>query len=302
MFERIIVPLDGSARAESVIPAALRFFRTPNVEIDLLVVVTGSARAAGEQETITASGSAAKEYLSTVADRLRGQGLHVVFDVRFGRPAEKILEHSESQHASLIAMSTHGRSGLERLVRGSVAEAVLRGATVPLLHLRSGAPLPGRDAPARRILVPLDGTADSESILPYVRYLAVRLGAGVELLRAAIPIPVHLGADPLAVQAGLPAADEYLGAMCRRLAEDGIEAESRSEIGSPAPAILARANSGQVGLVALATHAYGGIKRWLFGSVAEEVLRSVRVPTLVSRMAQAAMRPVSELTSEIPPG
>lgn len=289
MFERIIVPLDGSRRSESIIPEALRFFHTPDVEINLLVVVDMTGKPEEGRIPVTCNAGTAKEYLARLAPTIRASGLRVSTDVRFGRAAEKILEHAEDAHASLIAMGTHGRSGLSRLVRGSVAESVLRGASIPILLLRAQevteAAAPERTAP-RRILVPLDGSADAESVLPYVRYLAIRTGCEVEVLRAALPIPVLEPLDAQFLPDPVPGAAAYLESIRARLHADGIESTQVVTSGAPADGILARANSGDVQLVAMATHGHSGLRRLLLGSVAEAVMRSLTVPLLAMRVME----------------
>lgn len=290
MFDRVLIPLDGSPRAESVVHHTLRLLSVPDVEVDLLVVVDMEGKIAPGSVPVTCSGHAAKQYLAQVAGILTGRGIRAVTDVRFGPAAPKILEHAEQSHASMIAMSTHGRSGLERLVHGSTAEAVLRQTPVPLLLVRGTENVPAAppgDTPLR-ILVPLDGTADGEAILPYVRNLARRLQARVELLRVIEFIPVLHGDEGVmegAFDHLTLGASEYLRAIGARVRQEGIETEQTVVRSSPANGILERGNSGSVDLVAMSTHGRTGLRRLLLGSVAESVLRELRVPLLTVRVA-----------------
>ncbi len=293
MFERIVIPLNGTPHAEAVIPEALKYFHSPNLELDLLTVVDPeSTRLATAAPTVTSSGHAAKEYLDRMAHNLEERGIHARVDVRFGPTPAKILEHATQSRASLIAIATRGRSGLGRLVRGSTAESVLRKSPVPLLMIRGGGNLPAAAESARpggipRILVPLDGTMEAESILPYARYLCRRVKGRIELLRVIEFIPVLHGDEGVmegAFDHATLGAGDYLRGMGDRLREDGLEVEQTVVRASPTEGILDRANSGTIHLVAMSTHGRRGIRRLLLGSIVESVLRQLRVPLFTMRL------------------
>lgn len=291
MIERIVIPLDGSSRAERVIPQALQVFFHPGLEVSLLVVVDMGGRSEGGLLPITCSGHEAKLYLGDLVRRHLREGLRMTGEVRFGDATERILRHAEEARADLIAMATHGRTGLARLVRGSVAEAVLRKATVPLFLLPSAGAGAFEPGAGMRILVPLDGSAGSESILPYVRWIAARTRGLVELLRVAEWSPPAALAPHAHVQAEAwtMGAESYSRRVAEALREEGIEAQPLVLHGGAAERILEQAETGGFHLVAMSTHGYSGVRRMVFGSVAEQVLRSARVPLLVVR-AQAPAR------------
>jgi nucleotide-binding universal stress UspA family protein len=142
MYKRALVPLDGSPLAESIIPFLLKIAGPLDMSIRLLRVLEPTSPAIGDgmrpslivdPETRTRE---AEEYLATNAAALRARGVQVTWEVRNGRPDEAIVEAARDCGADLIAMSTHGRSGLGRLLFGSVAEQVLRHATVPVFLMR----------------------------------------------------------------------------------------------------------------------------------------------------------------------
>ncbi len=137
MFKKILVALDGSPTAEQILPR-LETLRNGGCEIHLLRVavsrsIAGADAAKAQLEVLRE----AEEYLSHVEEKLHEQGLHVESHIRFGHPAEEILDHCQHWHYDLIAMTTHGRSGVSRLLMGSVAENVIRKSAVPVLVIRA---------------------------------------------------------------------------------------------------------------------------------------------------------------------
>jgi nucleotide-binding universal stress UspA family protein len=147
MYERIVVPLDGSDGAETVLPFAEKIAGPLDAELVLVRVVepiaTAVALGSGEVGGLDAllyHQTEAKRYLAEMAERLTAKGLRVRTLVALGAPVGEIVAAAEAENADLIAMTTHGRTGVRRLVFGSVAEGVLRAAAVPLLMFRMPAP------------------------------------------------------------------------------------------------------------------------------------------------------------------
>jgi nucleotide-binding universal stress UspA family protein len=129
-FRRMLVPLDGSARAEAVLEPALTLCPPPTGEIALLRIVPVDPSGASE------SRGTAAVYLDEVADRLERRGCRVSTTVMVSAsPAEAILEQARPEAADCIAMATRGASGVRRLVLGSVTDKVVRGTDVPILAL-----------------------------------------------------------------------------------------------------------------------------------------------------------------------
>ena len=142
MFRRILVPLDGSALAEAVLPRVTELAKSIGAEVLLLRVAIAHVFPGvdpTEEEVRVVRG--AEEYVEAMAGKLAEKGIPVRAAVRYGKPAAEIIEHIAANEVDLVAMSTHGRSGLSRLVMGSVAEEVVRNAEVPVLLWRaSGKP------------------------------------------------------------------------------------------------------------------------------------------------------------------
>ena len=189
MITRILIPLDGSKTAEQVVPYARAFARGLKLPVELLAVVDVGALLTSvetarffdnlaEQES-----HKSKEYLERIAERFAGS--RVKRSVEQGSAAEVIIEKAAADESTLIAMTTHGRSGLKRWLLGSVTEKVLRAATNPLLLVR--AVHEGKtegEATLKSIVVPLDGSELAEHALPTVIEIAKKLRLEVFLFRA----------------------------------------------------------------------------------------------------------------------
>jgi nucleotide-binding universal stress UspA family protein len=143
MYKRALVPLDGSQVAETIIPFILDIAGPLDMEVVLLrvvepippMVIEGSRHV--EVEDVGARHTDAEEYLAPIAVELRNKGVRVESRVRRGNPADQIVAAARETAADLIAMSTHGRGGLGRLVFGSVAQAVLRHVDMPMFLMRA---------------------------------------------------------------------------------------------------------------------------------------------------------------------
>jgi nucleotide-binding universal stress UspA family protein len=149
MYERVLIPLDGSEPAEAILPFAERIAGSLDLEVCLLRVVEpmpamvglGTGGVVGP-DVLALRQSDAKQYLADVARQLEARGLRVRTFLGFGGPEREILDVAKAEKADLIAMSTHARRGLRHVVFGSVAEDVLRSAGVPVLLMRMPAPTP----------------------------------------------------------------------------------------------------------------------------------------------------------------
>lgn len=145
MYRKIMVPLDGSELAESVLSHVKSVIvGVPDHEIALVAVVEPITAGLGASESGIDVGtlqdygmSAANEYLDNVRTRLENEGLNVYGELLFGNPAHEIVRYATEKKMELIAIATHGRSGFSRLFFGSVAEKVLRSSPVPVLMVRA---------------------------------------------------------------------------------------------------------------------------------------------------------------------
>ena len=278
MINRILVPLDGSKAAEFALKIAEQI---PGRRVQLLGVEPDCT----DLSDLCTGAREREAYLERVAAALREPGRHVTAVVAFGNPAEQI--NAMAGAADLIIMSSHGRAGMGRVLFGSVADAVVRHAPAPALIVRGDEWHP---TPLRRIVVPLDGSPLAEQSLPVAINLAEIMKLPVHLVRV-----VDFDLVQASVLAGLEAAE----ACARQQAELARESRayltlqehacqapncivsSEVRIGEPVEELLGVIQADD--LTVLATHARGGIARWLMGSAAEEIVQRGAGPVLLVR-------------------
>lgn len=303
MIRTILAPLDGSDLAERALPEACRLAR----EETAVIVLVRVARASFPHNDLRAYHTAvttAEEYLDGVAGQLRRQGLTVRTDVFVSDPAEAIALAALVHGADVIVMSTHGRSGLGRVVPGSVADRVLQEANVPVLFVPANRELDALPAsssgPYRKVLIPLDGTAPSEEALRFVgRHVALR-DAEVLLVHSeqTTALPVAPGVWGYTSSQGFERAEAetqrrcveiraYLKEMARLYLGDHTT-HIYVTIGDPGEAILHNAQDQGVNMIVMATHARHGLDYVIHGSVAQRVLQHAHVPVLFLHRPDAA--------------
>ncbi len=268
----VLVPLDGSDLGDRILPHVERLLGREPYAVVLLRIVPPAATDDRPPGELHRDRDQAESHLWTVRRRLEGLGAGVTTLLREGDPAAEILFAIDELQPAIVAMSSHGRSGLLRWIRGSVAERVLRASSAPLLLVT---PHETTSAGFRRILVPLDGSDRAAAVLPLVVDLARRHEAEVVLLHV-----LPAGPPMAAIASGVESV-ELLRGHQRQLAEQGVTARMREALGSPAGEILDVAEREQADLIAMATHGRTGSSRFFLGSVAETVLRHARKPLLV---------------------
>ena len=296
VYHSILVPLDGSALAERALAVAATL--AERLQSDLHLVHVHRERVVDEIPTYGVSGEAARaaadQYVRSTADRLRlEQGGTVTGTVLEGSAGGAIASHAQAVGADLIVMSSHGRTGASRFWLGSVADAVMRSATLPVLMVR------GRDRTPpplfERILVPLDGSELAEAVLPHAIAIAKLSEARVHLLQVEERTEdLRLSVWGLAAREAddLPArlanADRYLHHVVARFESDWwpatatVEARGAHRVGE---AIAAVAVEHETDLIAMSTHGRGA-SRLLMGSVADKVVRGTECSVLLYRVTR----------------
>ena len=295
MLRRILVGLDGSPLAEAILDPVRTLARRLGAEIVLLHVihVPETIRAAGAgpklDDVVAQEQTRARAYLADVARKIGESGLSIASAISVGDAAAEIVRYAERQHVDLIALATHGRSGMQRWLHGSVADAVLHTAVTPLLMLRpSGARAvaPG----LRRLVVPLDGSPLAETALPVAEELARALAAPIVLLRVVEFFGLAFGSDPFGGAyvdfesiLGLlrDDAERYLAGVAGRLREKGLTVETLSPIGIAVDTITAQARDHPGTVLVLSTHGRTGWRGLVLGSVARRVVPLATGPVLV---------------------
>jgi nucleotide-binding universal stress UspA family protein len=295
---KILVTLDGSPATEAVLPYVLLLAARLRIPIELISVIdlTELARSAAAYESLFLDQLAEdetrrrREYLEKIAPSFaNGQ-----IDCRIlkGNPESSIVEYAAQNPAAIIAMATHGRSGLNRWLLGSVAEKVLRSTSNPLLLIRSmPTAVTEQQVSIQSIMVPLDGSALAESVLPPVSKLAKKLYAEMVLFRAYnIPPGFYEAGGGFAIDLDrLLAQTEadvltYLEEKKAALKKAGVGSVTiASRQGYDADEIINYAGNRPDRLIAMCSHGRSGVRRWAVGSVAETVVRHCSSPILVFR-------------------
>lgn len=283
LFDRILIPLDGSEIAEAILGQVCRLLRRKDADVILFQAATVPAQAGLEYGDLIASlKQEAEKYISSLTRQLVKEGVRARGIVKVGTEAGTILDVAEQEKATLIAMATHGRSGMPRFVFGSVAEKVLRASPVPVLVIRSFKEVgtkskraPVQEIPFEKILVPVDGSENSLRVIPHVKEFAKAYGASVMVLGIV---------DPQSEGSKKKGAGEPLVRLAvKDFGDAAIPVDPVVRLGDPAVEILDAAKRHDADLIAMTTHGRSGVSRWVMGSVAEKVLRASTVPMLIVR-------------------
>ncbi|HCL25124.1 MAG TPA: hypothetical protein DHW65_02095 [Dehalococcoidia bacterium] len=301
MYEKILVPLDGSKTAETVMPNVIRLARESKVKVVLFTVepsapTAGRARASRNGAGVTPATMEKPDqqmtaYLDSSANMLTALGIDATKVTAVGNPAEEILAYAAKNGCDLIAMSTRGRSALRLGLMGSVTDAVVRTSDVPVLAVGANS-VEGKDLDGaiRSIVVPLDGSETAEVVLPHVEKLAKLLALEVVLLRVVRLVPWAYGAhervplDTTDIEHALEAeAEEYLATVAARLTAKDIECRTEVMHGVPWDKIVSFVGKSDDMMVAISTHARSGIPRLVLGRVADMIIRSLETLALVVR-------------------
>lgn len=278
---RVMVPLDGSQRAEKALAYLPVLSPVGTLEAYLVSVIDdleyfGPDRVERERHLF-------EVYLKDQVASL-GSGLASAQSlILSGNPASVLIEEAQRLNIDLIIMSSHGRSGIERWRLGSVADKVVRGAHCNTLILGSQAP----DAPARitRVLVPLDGSELAEQALPVAKRFVANLGAELHLVQIVSTIamvstaPFGMGnTSPELYDAVIKGAESYMA----RAGEATGATRSVALVGLPADGILTYASENAIDLIIMTSHGRGGLLRTALGSVTDRLVGGP-APVLIVR-------------------
>ena len=294
MFSHLLVPLDGSHLAESVLPAAEAIARQFGASVTLLHVIEPRppARVHGERHLSTVP--EAEAYLAEVVAHAFA-GLPVRTHIHGPADADvaaSIARHTNELRIELIVLCTHGRGRTRDLLYGSVAQQVLRQGQVPVLLVRADGAAPA--FLCERILVPLDGSPASEAALPAAEAVA-RAFVGRLHLVTIVPTAATVSADralaarllPGATAASLELEEDamrtYLTGVAERLRGAGVVADAEVARGDPASGVLDAIDRSGADFVVMATHGRSGLSAAWAGSVASRISARCRKPILLVR-------------------
>jgi nucleotide-binding universal stress UspA family protein len=296
MYTRLLITLDGSKVAEQVLPYARFLAKALKIPVELLGVVdpetlvafANPAQGRHLDTLVAETMSRSAIYLETTARSF--QGAQVKSSVATGKPEDEVIEKAAADKNTLIVMATHGRSGIQRWLLGSVADKVLHGATNHLLLVRASEQ--GKtdgEAILKTVIVPLDGSALAEQALPYIVDLAQKMQLQVVLVRAYALSPAISAEDYGYYSAELldhleSEARDYLQGKVNEIKQRGItNVTSVVNTGYGGEEIITLARNTPDNLIAMCTHGRSGMKRFVLGSVTERVVRHSGDPVLIVR-------------------
>lgn len=296
MYDSILVPFDGSEPAEAAAETAVRMADTVDADLSILAVVEPPYYSRTEpvsddplpdEPDREDLGTRWLQAIGRVEATAADAGVTCRTTVELGTPHEAIKARVDRSDTDLVAMGTHGRTGLDRLLLGSVTERALRTLDVPVLAV------PGPDAVAAvdDILVPTDGSTGSERAAEHACALADAFDATVHALAVVdVQSMAAGGTGALAVPDILDSLEERRSNDVDRVSEYaddyGLDFESRVAEGTPQRAICDYADERDADLIAMGTHGREGVKRFFLGSVTERTVREGEAPVLAIPIAE----------------
>jgi nucleotide-binding universal stress UspA family protein len=296
MYNKIIVPLDGSELAEVVLPYAEESVGRTGSELILI-----SVRDLNDNR----SPRMLQSYLEKIAETAKvdaekyqkspgGEPVNVRWEILNGNPAEEIIAFADKEDGSRIIMATHGQSGFTHWALGSVADKVSRVINSPITLIRAKGSRPAVHERGffNKILAPLDGSKESEVTIPHVEEWARNMEADVTLLHV-----LKLKLESLIVsyvgtkeaESLKASAKDYMEKLTSSMQNKGVNTkyvmlETRGDIAEEINNYTAQ---NYIDLVVMATHGQSGPRRWVLGSVTNKVLHEGNTPIMLIRTPRA---------------
>jgi len=295
MYKKILVPLDGSDLAEVSLPYAEEFAARMGSEITLIFL------SRSEKDS---SFSRRKEYLDKVLDSTKREidkllqkpegDTKIESAVLVGHAAEEIVKYADKEDMGLIVIATHGRSGIKQWAMGGVASKIITGTRRPVMLIRAKEASPDirMIGTINKLLLPLDGSKEGESILPHALDIASNFKSEVIMFQAiSLAYPTYT-ADAFAyvtysdqqMDAMKASALDYLAKAGATFEEKGIKVSYEVRFGSTADEVINYADEIGADFVAMTTHGRSGIGRWLFGSTTVRVMKGGNTNLLLVRV------------------
>ena len=287
MFERILVPLDGSGNAEIVFPycadLAAKFASTV-----ILVTVSETATVDIDHLYSTYLKHARKKMRQNLKSLAALETVKLDSEVLFGDPARGILRTAEEKDARLILLASHGSSAEGPWFLGHIAAKVLRATKRPVMLIRQRAAKGAleQEKLLSRIVVPLDGSQIGEAALCYAVAIARKTGAEIALIEVFEQVK---GVGASGARYRIPEDESvkrsllsYLEHVAQPVRAEGLEVSTAVLFGNAATNIVDYAEKNATDLIALSTHGRSGFGRWVFGNVTDKILHTGDVPVLVA--------------------
>jgi nucleotide-binding universal stress UspA family protein len=292
-IKKLLVPLDGSPMAESVLPITAQLARKILASVTLIHVVEKDPPETIHGQRHLTNSEQAENYLRTMASSSIFEGIEVSFHLHEAGVrdvSQSISDHTEELDQDLVVLCTHGSSGLRGILYGSIAQQVISFGNTPVLLIN---PSSGNFASKfENFLVPLDGNPDHEQSLTYASMLAKMCGAKIHLL-IAIPqfgtmsgelTPTNRflpGTTTKMMDMIVPDAEAYLSQLQKRIESGGLQVTTSTSRNKPGSAIPKTAKTINADLIILATHGKRGAEAFWSGSITPKISKSSKVPLLL---------------------
>ena len=295
MIKRILLPLDGSALAESALPATIYLAEKLKAQVTLLHVIEKNAPASIHGQRHLTTEPEACNYLAEVQEKYFPRMVSVerhVHTEEITRVAQSIVEHSSEFQPDLIVMCAHGEGGVRDFVVGSIAQQVIAMGESPVLLLQPEGIGYHEKVEFTNFLVALDGNPEHESGFDFSVDLARTLSASIHLTQVVPTLstlkPQHSATGtllPVATNALLDMEEEnaveYLEEKIKHLSTFGITASAEVQRGDPAGQVVQSATEHHSQLIILGTHGKSGLSAFWAGSVAPKIVEQTALPILL---------------------
>jgi nucleotide-binding universal stress UspA family protein len=289
MYDTILVPTDGSTGAEAAAEHGLNLAAAFGSQIHFLSVVDARTYGGADGDSEARARESplyqqASEAVATLEDLATGTGITCHTAVQEGVPHEAILDYAGDHGVDLVSMGTHGRTGLSRLLLGSVAERVVRTSDWPVLSSRH----PPEDDGYDRVLVPTDGSETATAAVDHALAIAAQYDAAVHAV-SVIDTSALAGAFdagpvlPEVIDSLTEGCEDAVAAVADRCADCDVDVVTAVKQGTPYRVISNYVEEADIDMVAMGTHGRQGVGRYIMGSVTERVVRTSDVPVLTTR-------------------
>jgi nucleotide-binding universal stress UspA family protein len=294
MFKHILIPLDGSKMAESVMPIALFLSENCKSQITLIHIIERHAPTKIHSDRHIRFPEEALTYLENVKthfpDRLNVD--YHVHTTEVGHVAPSLVDHAKELHCDLIVMCTHGRIRLEQLLFGTIAQQTISMGNIPVLVIHPDALLNNRPFSCTKMLVPLDISEEHEKGIKTARDLARVLGCSLYIIVVIQTLATLSGTRatesrlaPVATAEMLELEEEravnYLKGLTSEISSDGILVSGEVARGEPSDIIAKTALEIKADLIVMGTHGKAGADAFWSGSVTPRVFNKTSIPLLL---------------------
>lgn len=288
MYDTILVPTDGSSGAKAAARHALTFANAFDSQVRLLIVIDERSYSSGLIDLDSTASDQRDALEERAASNLRlleelAAEASVPFEMALehGIPYETILEYATEHDVDLVSMGTHGRTGLQRVLIGSVTERVVRTSDVPVLTTRAA---PKEHSSYEDVLIPTDGSDAASAAIDHGLAIAERYDATVHAL-SVVDLSSLAGSydiDPI-IELWRDDCERAVEAVADAAESRGVDVVTKVRQATPYRAITKYIENEEIDLVTMGTHGRTGLEGYLVGSVTTRTIRTSDVPILTVR-------------------